>query len=50
MELDADDKLATQFYDKLDEFNFSIVSFSYMYLCSNYLLSLASGVNSPQLI
>jgi hypothetical protein len=48
LKLDTNGKLTTQFYDKRDDFNFSIVNFPY--LCSNIPVSPAYGVHISQLI
>jgi hypothetical protein len=48
LKLDTNGKLSTQLYDKLDNFNFSIVNFPY--LCSNIPASPAYGVYISQLI
>ena len=46
--LDTNGKITSQLYDKLDDFNFSIVNFPY--LCSNIPASPAYGVYISQLI
>jgi hypothetical protein len=43
LNINADRKLATQLYDKRDDFNFAIVSFPYTCICSNIPLSPADG-------
>jgi hypothetical protein len=48
LKLDTSGKLTTQLYDKRDDFNFSIVNYSY--LCSNIPASPAYGVYISQLI
>jgi hypothetical protein len=45
---DADGKLATQLYDKRDDFSFTIVNFPY--ICSNIPLSPAYGIYISPLI
>jgi hypothetical protein len=48
LKLDTNGKIRTQFYDKRDDFNFSIVNFPY--LCSNIPASTAYGLYISQLI
>jgi hypothetical protein len=48
LKLETNGKLTTQLYDKLDDFNFSIVNFPY--LCSNIPASPAYDVYILQLI
>ena len=48
LNIDADEKLTTQLYDKRDDFNFANVNIPYT--CSNIPLSPAYGVYISQLI
>jgi hypothetical protein len=50
LNVDAGGKLTTQSYDKRDDFNFVIVNFPYIHVCSNIPLSPAYGVYISQLI
>ena len=43
-------KYVTEVYDKRDDFNFDIVNFPYMYMCSNILAKPTYGVYISQLI
>jgi hypothetical protein len=48
LNIDADWKITTQLYDKLDDFSFTIVNF--LHICSNIPLSPTYGVLISQLI
>jgi hypothetical protein len=50
LKLGTNSKIMTQLYDKRDDFNFSIVNFPYMYLCSNIPASPTYGVYISHLI
>jgi hypothetical protein len=44
LKLDTNGKIMTQLYDKQDDFNFSIVDFPYLHVCSNIPASPAYDV------